>query len=105
MLKMRPASQNDATALVLVHRAPADGLARELTLQQVLEFGRRRQFVQAAPVIAPASALQPGPEGAPYRGQVCILLWIAHRWQVEQLVSVRAFWIWYSATSLRPISS
>jgi hypothetical protein len=43
--------------------APADGLRRELALQQVLEFGRRRQIVQAAPVIAPASAFQPG-EGA-----------------------------------------
>ena len=53
--------------------APADGLARELALQQVLELGRGRQIVQAAPVVAPASAFQPRPEGAPYRGQVGIL--------------------------------
>ena len=41
--------------------APADCLAGELALQQILELRRCRQVVQAAPVIAPASAFQPGP--------------------------------------------
>ena len=49
--------------------APADGLARELALQQLLELGRCRQIVQAAPVIAPASAFQPGQRRS-NRGQV-----------------------------------
>ena len=66
----RPASASDAPisfrklrrpfvrVLVL---APADRLARELALHQVLEFGRGRQFVEAAPVVAPALAFEPGP--------------------------------------------
>ena len=66
--------------------APADRLLRKLALQQILKLGRRRQFVQAAPVVAPASAVQPRAHG----GQVQLFVWFTHRWQVEQLVSVRA---------------
>ena len=62
--------------------APADGLARELALQQVLEFGRGGQVVQAAPVVAPASAFQPRPRALRTAARSSILLWITHRWQV-----------------------
>ena len=43
--------------------APADRLLRKLALQQVAELRRRRQIVQAAPVFAPASAVQPRANG------------------------------------------
>ncbi len=66
--------------------APAYSLAREFPLQQILKFRRGSQVVQAAPVIAPASAFQP----LLYSGQVQLVPWITHRWQVEQLVRVRA---------------
>ncbi len=65
---------------------PADGLAWKFALQQVLKFRCGGQVVQAAPVVAPASAFQP----LLYSGQVQLVPWITHRWQVEQLVRVRA---------------
>jgi hypothetical protein len=55
--------------------APADRLPRKFALDQVLEFGRPRQFLQVAPEFAPASPIQPRPR----RGNVQLFRCLAHR--------------------------
>ena len=97
---VRPASASDAPISLRKLRrpspgifivAPADGLAREFALQQVLELRRRRQLVQAAPVFAAAGCLPARSRARSIAVRVRLLSWVSLiGGKCEQLVSSRA---------------